>query len=241
MISAGRTNGASRRAVIAPCATRAAPCNSTGSPSRRWERSTTSGSSTATSPLEVALPRGGEVGVDDRALAGHVGVGRRCGRAHAAPGADRELAGRLGRALDHRRDLVEAHREHVVQHEREPLGRAERAEHDLQRDPNGIRQQSLVLRVGTGVTRVANQRLRNEGIQRLLAARPARPEHVQADPRDDRRQPRVEALDLACVRAPQTQPRLLHGVVGFGQGAEDPVGDRAQPWPLAIERVGELE
>lgn len=41
--------GAKRRALIAPRATRAAPCSSIGSPSRRWARRTTSGSSIATS------------------------------------------------------------------------------------------------------------------------------------------------------------------------------------------------
>ena len=190
--------------------------------------------------VEIALAGGGEVGVDDCPLADHVGVRRRRRVAHAAPGAACELAGRLRRAVDHRRDLVEWHREHVVQHEREPFGRAERVEHDLQRDPDGVRQQRLVLGVGPGHRR-ADERLRNEGVQRLLAARPARAEHVQADPRDDRRQPRVEAVDLRRVGAPQPQPGLLHGVVGLAQRAEDPVGDRAQPGPLAVERVGEIE
>jgi hypothetical protein len=36
---------------------------------------------------------------------------------------------------------VKRHREHVGQHEREPLDRAERVQHDLQRDPDRVHQQ----------------------------------------------------------------------------------------------------
>ena len=45
--------------------------------------------------LEVAFAGGGEVGVDDRPLAGQVRVRRRRRLAHAAAGAAGELAGRL--------------------------------------------------------------------------------------------------------------------------------------------------
>lgn len=51
---------------------------------------------------------------------------------------------------DHRSDLVERHREHVVEHERESLGRAECVQHDLQRDPDRVRQQRFVLGIGPG-------------------------------------------------------------------------------------------
>jgi hypothetical protein len=43
------------------------------------------------------------------------------------------LAGRLGRALDDRRDLLERQREHVVQHEGEPLGRSQGLQDDEER------------------------------------------------------------------------------------------------------------
>jgi uncharacterized protein YjbJ (UPF0337 family) len=59
-----------------------------------------------------------------------------------------QLARRLGRAVDDRRDLVEGHREDVVEHEREALGRAERVEHDEQCDADRVGQQRLVLGVG---------------------------------------------------------------------------------------------
>src|SRR5438034_8203547 len=52
---------------------------------------------------------------------------------HPPAGAAGELARRGRRAADDRGDLVERHVEHVVQDEREPLGRAERVEDDQQR------------------------------------------------------------------------------------------------------------
>jgi hypothetical protein len=50
-------------------------------------------------------------------------------------------------AIDDRRDLVEGHSEHVVQHEREPLGRAQRLEDNEQGETHRVGQQSLVPRV----------------------------------------------------------------------------------------------
>ena len=85
-----------------------------------------------------------------------------------------------------------------MQHEREPLGGAERVQHDLQRDPDRVCQQRLVLGVGPD-RRVVDDRLRQEAVERLLAAGPAGPEHVQTDPCDDRRQPPLEAFDLLGV------------------------------------------
>ena len=79
---------------------------------------------------------------------GRVGVGHRLLPLDATARPAGELARRLGRAVDDRRDLVERHREHVVQHEREPLGRLERLEHDEQREADRVGQHRLVLRVG---------------------------------------------------------------------------------------------
>jgi hypothetical protein len=68
----------------------------------------------------------------------------------------------------------------------------------------------------------------------LLAADPPRPQQVQADPRDDGRQPRVEVVDVAGVAA-QPQRRLLHGVVGVVDRSQHPVGDRTQPRTCPLE------
>ncbi len=56
-------------------------------------------------------------------------------------------------------------------------------------------------------------------------------------PRDDRRQPAAEVLDLVGVGAAQPNPRLLHGVVRLGEGAEHPVGDRPQVGPVLLESL----
>jgi hypothetical protein len=85
-----------------------------------------------------------------------------------------------------------------VQHKGEPLGRAERIQHDLERDPDRIGQQRFVFRIGPD-RRVVADRLRQEAVERLLAACPAEPEHVQADPGDHCRQPPLEAVDLRGV------------------------------------------
>jgi len=89
-----------------------------------------------------------------------------------------------------------------VQHEREPLGWPECPQHDLQRDPDRLGQQRFVLGIGPD-RRVVDDRLRPQALERLLAASPAGPEHVQADPGDDRRQPSLEAVDLLGVGSPQ--------------------------------------
>ena len=74
---------------------------------------------------EVAAAGRGEERGGHLPLAGEVGGAIRAGRtAYPATGPAGELPRRVGRAPEHGRHLGERHREHVVQHEREPLGRA---------------------------------------------------------------------------------------------------------------------
>jgi hypothetical protein len=61
---------------------------------------------------------------------------------HAAPRAARELPRRLCGTADDRRDLLERHREHVVQDEGEPFRRRQPVEHDEQCEPDRIREES---------------------------------------------------------------------------------------------------
>ena len=49
--------------------------------------------------------------------------------------------------MEDRRDVRKRHAEHVVQHERQPLGRSERVEHHEQRKPDRVGDQRLLLRV----------------------------------------------------------------------------------------------
>src|SRR5215207_1909915 len=72
--------------------------------------------------VEVAIAGGGEEGIDNFTLAHAIAVGNRGRALHTAPCAARELpCGRRG-AVNDRGDLIEGHCEHVVEHEREPLG-----------------------------------------------------------------------------------------------------------------------
>ena len=120
-----------------------------------------------------------------------------------------------------------------MQDEREPLGGLERLEDNEQREPDGVGQERLVLRVGA--VGAVDDRLREAHVERFLTPRPARAQHVQRDARDDGRQPAAEVLHLVGVGPVEAQPRLLDGVVGLAQRAEHPVGDGAQPGPVLFE------
>jgi hypothetical protein len=58
------------------------------------------------------------------------------------------------------------HGEHVVQHEREPLGRSQRLEHNEQREADRVDQLRFVLGVGLVA---AHQRIGHVHLQGLLA------------------------------------------------------------------------
>jgi hypothetical protein len=62
-----------------------------------------------------------------------------------------------------------------------------------------------------------------------------RAQHVQADPRDDRGEPRPQVLDVGVLGAAEPQPGLLHGVVGLVHRAEHPVGHSPQLGPVGLE------
>jgi hypothetical protein len=72
--------------------------------------------------------------------------GSRARRPDPAPCPAGQLPGGLGRAAEHRGDLAEGNVEHVVQHERDPLGRGQRLEDHEQREPDGVGEQRLLLR-----------------------------------------------------------------------------------------------
>jgi hypothetical protein len=124
-----------------------------------------------------------------------------------------------------------------VQDERDPLRGRQCVEHDEQRETDRVREQGLALGVGLG--RRAGGRLGRIGVQGHLGPRPARLQDVQAQPRHDRGQPRLQVLDRARVRAAEPQPRLLDGVVGLARRAEHPVGHRRQAGSLPFEALGE--
>jgi hypothetical protein len=64
-------------------------------------------------------------------------------------------------------------------------------------------------------------------------------QYVEADASDDGGEPASEIFDTGSVGAVETQPRFLHSVVGFAEGAEHPVGDASQVSTVFFELLGE--
>jgi hypothetical protein len=165
--------------------------------------------------LELTGARRSEEGVHHLALPMEVRI--RHGRApHPPAGPGGQLSGRVRRSPHDRCDVRERHAEHVVQHERQPLRRGESVEHDEQRQPDRVGLDCLVFRVS------AHHRVRHPAVQRCFTARRTGAQHVQTDPADDRGEPPGQVLHLG-IRPGQAQPRLLYGVLGFGERAEHPI------------------
>src|SRR5262249_5753652 len=118
--------------------------------------------------VEVSLTRSSQKRIDEPLLLRQLDVRLEARTLDAAARPARELARSVGATPDNRRDLVERHREHVVQNEREPLGRRKRLEHDVEREPDAVRDQRFVLRGRAVVDR--DDRLRHPGADVLLAA-----------------------------------------------------------------------
>ena len=204
-------------------ATACAPRISAWAPMRTvvWSaRSTTSGSSTATSaprsPLREAARNARTT--SRRRVRSVSGPSPRPG-----PGAARGWpagAPRRG-ALDDGGDLLERHGEHVVQHEREPLGGISVSSTTSSARPTeSASTASCSGPVPSALVAIPSGRWAPAGSSPGFP----RPQHVEGHPGHDRRQPPVQVLDRARVGAVEPDPRLLHHVVGFAHGAEHPVG-----------------
>ena len=109
--------------------------------------------------------------------------------------------------------------------------------HHEERESDRVGHERLVLRVHP--LGAAHDRIGHAHVDRLLAPRPPRAQHVERQARDDGRQPSAQVLDLIGVGAAEPQPRLLHGVVRFAQRAEHPVGHRPQMGSVLLETLGQ--
>ncbi len=76
------------------------------------------------------------------------------------------------------------------------------------------------------------RKLRAEGVLRTGATRP---QPIQAHARRDRGQPPAEVVDAGRIDPVESEPRLLHGILRIGAGAEHPIGHRPQPRPVCLE------
>ena len=97
----------------------------------------------------------------------------------------------------HRRDLVEWHGEHVVEHERNPLGGSQRLEADEERETDRVAEKHLMLGIDPVIA--IEDGLRNEPGEGLLTPRCPRAEHIETDSRSDGRQPPAHVLDVGRV------------------------------------------
>ena len=98
-------------------------------------------------PGEVAAARSGEEGIDRRSLVRPVRIGSLFYSLDPYPpaGPAGKLAGRARRAPDDLGNLVEGHREHVVEDKRDAFGRRQLPEDHEQREPERVGQDRLVL------------------------------------------------------------------------------------------------
>ena len=91
-----------------------------------------------------------------------------------------------------------------MEHEGEAFGRRECVEDRSSAETDGVRQHGFLF--GVGGVRPADGRAGQEAAKGLLAPRGACPQHVQADPGHDRREPPTEVLDpLASERLSRSQ------------------------------------
>jgi hypothetical protein len=149
------------------------------------------------------------------------------------------LAARRRGAADDRGDLGERVAEHVVQDERDPLGRGHRLEDDQERHVYRLVEGDPVGRVGDGPLR--RQRLGQPFADVALPPGPGRPELVEADAAGDPGEPGARVVDGGLLGRRHRVPagvRLLHHVLGVGERAEQPVGEVDQLPPLVDDRTG---
>ena len=144
-------------------------------------------------PLEVAAARGRQEGIRHGPLLVQVAIRHRRTLDPAASPAG-QLARRGRRAIQDGRDLVERHCKDVVEHERNPLRGSQGVQHHEERQPHRIAQQGLGL--GTHPIRGGHDGVRHMDLQGRFTTCLPRPQHVQADVRHDRGQPRAQVVDV---------------------------------------------
>ena len=67
----------------------------------------------------------------------------------------------------------------------------------------------------------------------------ARPQPIEAEPGDDRREPAAQVLDLGDIGSTRPEPGVLDGVLRLGQRAEHPIRHGSQMRAMFLEASGE--
>lgn len=136
--------------------------------------------------LEIPATRRRQEGLDDLSFL-LTDTGRALRRPHLPAGAAGEHLGGGGGLAEDVADLVERHREQVVQDERQPLARPERLQDDEECEPDRVGEHRVVLGSGTVVER--HHELGQAVVVGRLRAGLARPQDIETDPADHRGQP----------------------------------------------------
>jgi hypothetical protein len=190
-------------------------------------RKTTSGSSNVSNASKSPPRDAARKAITTSRVPGRIGIWIRAHALYPAPAPAAQLA------AHNRTDLIEGHREYVVQHDGEPFGRRQCVEDDEQRRPDGIGQHGLLF--GSIGHFACHGRLGFLSLNRLLAPRLPGAKHVKAYPRHDGGEPTTEALHALCARAAESEPRLLDGVVSLVRRPEHLEGDGPKVGPLGLE------
>ena len=125
-----------------------------------------------------------------------------------------------------------------MEHEGQPFQRRQRFEHDEQGEPDTVGQHRGMLRVAA--VRGGDDRIGDEHVERLLGVGPALPQAVEADPAGDGGQPAADVRDAGQVGPGESEPGVLHRVVGFAERPEHPVAHRPQVRAVGVEQVSPL-
>jgi hypothetical protein len=146
-----------------------------------------------------------------------------------------QLTRSFGSPADHFGNLVKRRAEQIVKYERKPLGGIETVEHDEQCETDRIRQDCFLFGIDRFRDDGCRRYIRCVRGERLFAARRARAKHVETHARDDGRQPAAKIFDRAGIGAAETQPSLLHRIVGLTGRTEHSVRDSSQVPAILFE------
>jgi hypothetical protein len=160
--------------------------------------------------------------------------------------AEEQLAARRRGTADDLGHFREGVAEDVVEDERDALGRGHRLEHDEEGHVDRLVEGDPVGRVGGDVVGPCagplggfGERFGDPFAHVALPTGADRAEQVEADAAGDRGQPGAGGCDGVLLLPGHGVPAgvgLLHGVLGLGQGAHEPVGEVDQVTPLAHDR-----
>ncbi len=101
-----------------------------------------------------------------------------------------------------------------MQHECESLRRLEGLQDHEERESDRVGEYRVGLRIPVGAS---DDRIGNVNVQCIFPARCSRSQHVEAQARDDGREPGAQVLDAADIGPAESNPALLDRILGFAR------------------------